>query len=94
MGDSVVALEFIAEGIECHIVGDRTIDGNVTTKEMCEEAASQGKANFQNGRVIKGKNHIVVEGADLDTDMHYCDIYNIEQAQNNENTTYSLGGIE
>ena len=33
MGDSVAALEFIAEGIEWHIVGDRTIDGNVTIKE-------------------------------------------------------------
>lgn len=47
MGGSVAALEFIAEGIEWHIVGDRTIDGNVTIKEMREEAASQGKANFQ-----------------------------------------------
>ena len=51
-GDSVVAIEFIAEGIEWHIVGDRTTDGNVTIKEMCQEAASQGKANFQNGRII------------------------------------------
>ena len=52
MGDSVAALEFITEGIEWHIVGDRTIDGNVTIKEMWQEAASQGKANFQNGRII------------------------------------------
>ena len=75
MGDSAAALDFIADGIEWHIVGDRTIDGNAAVKEMCEDAASQGKANFQNGRVIKGKNHIVVEGADLDTDIHNCDIY-------------------
>ena len=73
MGDSAAALDFIADGIEWHIVGDRTIDGNAAVQEMCEDAASQGKANFQNGRVIKGKNHIVVEGADLDTDVHYCD---------------------
>ena len=59
MGDSAAALDFIADGIEWHIVGDRTIDGNAAVKEMCEDAASQGKANFQNGRVIKGKNHIV-----------------------------------
>ena len=70
MGDSVTALKFIAESIEWHIVGHRTIDGNVTIKEMCQEAASQGKAYFQNSRVIKGKNHIFVEGADLDTDIH------------------------
>ena len=94
MGDSVAALEFIAEGIECHIVGDRTIDGNVTIKEMCEEAASQGKANFQNGRVIKGKNHIVVEGADLDTYIHYCEIYTIGKEQIMEITSYCLVGIE
>ena len=94
MGDSAAALEFIAESIERHIVGDRTIDGNIAVIEMCEEAASQGKANFQNGRVIKGKNHIVVEGADLDTDMHYCDIYTIEQEQIMEITSYCLAGIE
>ena len=51
MGDSAAALDFIADGIEWHIVGDLTIDGNAAVKEMCEEAASQGKANFQNGRV-------------------------------------------
>jgi hypothetical protein len=94
MGDSAAALDFIADGIEWHIVGDRTIDGNAAVKEMCEDAASQGKANFQNGRVIKGKNHIVVEGADLDTDMHYCDIYTIEQEQTMEITSYCLAGIE
>lgn len=49
MGDSAAALDFIADGIEWHIVGDRTIDGNAAVKEMCEEAASQGKANLQNG---------------------------------------------
>ena len=59
-------------------MGDRTIESNVAVREMCEEAASEGKANFQNGRVIRGKNHIVVESADLDTDIHYCDIYTIE----------------
>ena len=87
MGDSAAALDFIADGIELHIVGDHIIDGNAAVKEMCEEAASQGKANFQNGRVIRGKNHIVVEGADLDTDIHYCDIYTIEREQTMENTS-------
>ena len=94
MGNSAAALDFIADGIEWHIVGDRTIDGNAAVKEMCEDAASQGKANFQKGSVIKGKNHIVVEGADLDTDMHYCDIYTIEQEQIMEITSYCLAGIE
>ena len=93
MGDSAAALDFIADGIEWHIVGDRRSTAKQQLK-MCEEAASQGKANFQNGRVIKGKNHIVVEGADLDTDMHYCDIYTIEQEQIKEITSYCLAGIE
>jgi hypothetical protein len=93
MGESAAALDFIADGIEWHIVGDRTIDGNAAIKEMCEDAASQGKANFQNGRVIKAKNHIVVEGSDLDSDMHYCDIYTIESEQIMEITSYSLAGV-
>ena len=94
MGDSAAALDFIAGGIEWHIVGDLTIDGNAAVKEMCEEATSLDKSNFQNGRVINGKNHIVVEGADLDTDVHYCDIYTIEQEQIKEITSYCLAGIE
>jgi hypothetical protein len=94
MGESSAALDFIADGVEWHIVGDRTIDGNAAVKEMCEDAASQGKANFQNGRVIKAKNHIIVEGADLDTDMHYCDIYTIEKEKIMEITSYCLASIE
>ena len=94
MGESAAALDFIADGIEWHIVGDRTIDGGAAIKEMCEDAAAQGKANFQNGRVIKAKHHIVVEGADLDSNMHYCDIYTIESEQIMEITSYSLAGVE
>ena len=94
MGDSAAALDFIADGIEWHIVGDRTIDGKAAVKEMCEDAATQGKANFQNGHVIKGKNHIVVEGTDLDTDINQCDIYRIEKEQIMEITSYCLAGIE
>jgi len=93
-GDSTLALPYIAEGIEWHIVGDRTIDGNAAVKEMCEDAAAQGKPNFQNGRVIKAKNHIVIEGADLDSDMYYCDIYAIDKDQIVEITSYSLTGLE
>lgn len=90
MGDAVPAQAFIADDIEWHIVGDRTIDGNAAVKEMCEDAASQGTPNFKNGRVIKAKNHIIVEGADLDSEMHYCDIYAIDGGQIVEITSYSL----
>jgi hypothetical protein len=92
MGKPEAALSFLAESIEWHIIGDRTIDGNAAVKEMCEDAASQGEPNFQNVRVIKAKNHIVVEGADLDTDMHYCDIYTVEKDEITEITSYSLAG--
>lgn len=92
MGDAHPAQAFIAENIEWHIVGDRTIDGNAAVKEMCDDAAAQGKPNFQNGRVIKAKQHIIVEGADLDTDMHYCDIYAIDDNQIVEITSYCLAG--
>lgn len=91
-GDAQPALTFIAEDIEWHIVGDRTIDGNAAVEAMCADAAAQGTPNFQNGRVIKAKSHIIVEGADLDTDMHYCDIYAIEKDQIVEITSYCLTG--
>lgn len=92
MGKPEAALSFIADGIEWHIVGDRTIDGNAAVKEMCEDAASQGEPNFENGRVIKAKNHVIVEGADHDTGMHYCDIYTVENGEICEITSYSLAG--
>lgn len=92
MGDAQPAQDFIAEDIEWHIVGDRTIDGNAAVKEICADAAAQGRPNFQNGRVIKAKNHLIVEGSDLDTDMHYCDIYAIEKEQIVEITSYCLTG--
>ena len=92
MGDAQPAQDFIAEDIEWHIVGDRTIDGNAAVKEMCADAAAQGRPNFQNGRVIKAKNHLIVEGSDLDTDMHYCDIYAIEKEQIVEITSYCRTG--
>ena len=34
MGDSAAALDFIADRIEWHIVGDRTIDGNAAVKNV------------------------------------------------------------
>jgi len=92
MGNAEAAQPYIAEAIEWHIVGDRTIDGNAAVKEMCDDAAAQGKPNFQNGRVIKAKNHVIVEGADLDTDMHYCDIYAIDGGEIVEITSYCLTG--
>ena len=92
IGKPEAALPFLSKDIEWHIVGDRTIDGNAAVREMCEDAAAQGEPNFENGRVIKAKNHIIVEGADHDTGMHYCDIYTSENDQITEITSYSLAG--
>lgn len=92
MGDPAPAQAFLAENIEWHIVGDRTIDGHAAVQEMCDDAAAQGTPHFKNGRVIKAKHHIIVEGADLDSDMHYCDIYAIDGGQIAEITSYSLAG--
>ncbi|MDQ8208504.1 nuclear transport factor 2 family protein [Coraliomargarita sp. SDUM461003] len=91
-GKAEAALPLLAEDIQWHIVGDRSIDGSAAVKEMCEEAAAQGEPNFENGRVIKAKNHIIVEGADHDTGMHYCDIYTSENDEITEITSYSLAG--
>lgn len=90
MGNAKRAQPYLADCIQWHIVGDRTIDGPSAIQDMCAEAASQGQPNFQNGRVIKAKNHIIVEGADRDSDMHYCDIYAIEKEQIVEITSYCL----
>jgi len=94
MGNAEPAKAYLADDIEWHIVGDRTIDGNAAVQAMCEDAASQGTPNFKNGRVIRAKQHLIVEGADLDSGMHYCDIYAIEKDRIVEITSYSLAGLE
>ena len=92
VGRAESARPFLAESIVWHIVGDRTIDGHEAVKAMCEEAAQAGAPNFENGRIIRGKHHLVIEGRDLDSNMHYCDIYTIEKQQVMEITSYSLIG--
>ncbi len=92
-GESERALPLIAENVEWHIVGDRTISGIEAVREMCEEAAAESKPNFANGRVIQAKNHVVVEGANLDADVHYCDIYAVEDGQITEITSYCLTAL-
>jgi len=94
MGKSESALRLMPDDIAWNIVGDRTIDGITDVKAMCEDAAAQGTPNFQNVRVIRAKSHVIVEGADLDSDMHYCDIYAIDQSEIVEITSYCLTGLE
>ena len=89
-GNAEKALPLIADSVEWHIVGDHSIVGKAGVEETCAEAAAQGNPNFENGRVITSKSHIIVEGQDFDTDVHYCDIYTIEDGLIQEITSYCL----
>ncbi|MGC6425001.1 MAG: nuclear transport factor 2 family protein [Lentimonas sp.] len=92
-GEGEKAFALISEEVQWHIVGDHTIIGLEGVKEMCAEAASQGMPNFENTRTITGKHHVIVEGSDLENDVHYCDIYTIEDGRITEITSYSLAAI-
>ena len=92
-GEGDKAYDSIAEEVQWHIIGDHTIIGLDGIKEMCAEAAAEGTPNFENTRTITGKHHIIVEGSDLDNDVHYCDIYTTEGGLITEITSYSLAGI-
>ena len=94
LGQSAKALDFIADEAEWHIVGDHIIVGKAGIENTCAEAEAEGNPNFKNIRTIEGKFHIVVEGNDLDSDVHYCDIYTIEENLIYEITSYCLARQE
>lgn len=93
-GQGEKAFALIAEDVQWHIIGDHTIIGLDGLKEICAEAAAQGTPNFENTRVIQGKHHVIVEGCDLDNDVHYCDIYTTEGGLITEITSYSLAALD
>ena len=93
-GDGEKAFPLISEDVQWHIVGDHTIIGLGGLKEVCAEAAAEGKPNFSNTRTIQGKHHVIVEGRDLDRDVHYCDIYTAEAGKITEITSYCLTALE
>ena len=74
MDKSVVALYFMAGEVERYIARGTIIDGNTAIKEMCKDAAFKDNAILQNGHLLKSKNRIMAEDADLDTDMHLCGV--------------------
>jgi hypothetical protein len=90
LGQSVKALPFIADDVEWHIVGDLSIIGKAGVENTCAEATAEGNPNFENIRVIEGKSHVIVEGHDLESDVHYCDIYTVEENLIQEITSYCL----
>jgi len=93
-GEGEKAFPLIADEVQWHIIGDHTIIGIEGLKEICAEATAQGAPNFENTRTIQGKHHVIVEGCDLDNDVHYCDIYTTENGLITEITSYSLAALE
>lgn len=93
-GEGEKAFPVIAEDVVWHIVGDHSIEGLEEVKAVCEEAAAEGKPNFKNIRTIESKHHVVCEGANLDADVYYCDIYTVEDDQITEITSYCLRALE
>lgn len=93
-GEGEKAFPLIAHDVEWHIVGDHTLVGLEGLKEVCAEAAAEGKPNFQNTRTIQSKHHVIVEGSDLDHDVHYCDVYTAEGGLITEITSYCLTALE
>ncbi|ADE54896.1 nuclear transport factor 2 family protein [Coraliomargarita akajimensis] len=94
LGDGEQAFAKIAEDVQWHIIGDHTILGIDGLKHACEEASRDGKPHFENHRTILGENSIVVEGSDIEADLHYCDIYSIRDGLISEITSYSLAGAD
>ncbi|MGJ8637911.1 MAG: nuclear transport factor 2 family protein [Opitutaceae bacterium] len=94
LGQGEKAFSLLSDDVQWHIVGDHSIIGLDGVKEMCAEAAAEGKPNFKNARTITGKHHVIVEGSDLDRDIHYCDIYTAEGGMITEITSYCLAAIE
>jgi hypothetical protein len=94
LGQSARALPLIADEVEWHIVGDHSIIGKAGVEDTCAEAEAEGNPNFKNLRTIESKSHVIVEGHDLEGDVHYCDIYTIEENLIYEITSYCLARFE
>lgn len=94
LGKSAKALSIVADEVEWHIVGDHSIIGKDGIENACTEAEALGNPNFKNLRVISSKSHVIVEGHDLESDVHYCDIYTVEENQIHEITSYCLTALE
>lgn len=93
-GNGEAAFEQIAEDVQWHIIGDHSILGIDGLKNACEEAAKGDKPNFENHRTIESDSAIVVEGSDVEADIHYCDIYTIREGLIAEITSYCMAAGE
>ena len=93
-GNGNAAFKHVAEDVQWHIIGDHTILGIAGLKNACEEAAKGDKPNFENHRTILGDNTIVVEGSDVEADIHYCDIYTIRGDMISEITSYCMAAAQ
>ena len=68
--------------------------GKAGVEATCAEAEAEGNPNFKNLRTIEGRIHVVVEGNDLEGDVHYCDIYTIEENLIYEISSYCLARFD
>ena len=89
-GKGELAFDQMSEEVQWHIIGDHSILGLDGIKHECAEAAKDGLPNFENHRTIQGDNYIVVEGSDLEADIHYCDIYTILDGKISEIASYCM----
>ncbi|MGB0417048.1 MAG: nuclear transport factor 2 family protein [Coraliomargarita sp.] len=93
-GNGPEAFGQMADDIQWHIIGDHSILGLEGVKHECNEALKEGLPNFENHRTILGEHCIVVEGSDVEADVHYCDIYSIVDGQISEIASYCMTAAE
>lgn len=93
-GNGPKAYAHMADDIQWHIIGDHSILGLEGVKHECEEAIKDGLPKFENHRTIRGEQCIVVEGSDVDADIHYCDIYTILDGKISEIASYCMTAAE
>ena len=94
LGKGNNAFDHLAEDAQWHIIGDHSILGREGIQYECEQAAKDGLPNFENHRTIRGENAVVVEGSDLEADIHYCDIYSITEGQISQIASYCMTAAE
>lgn len=93
-GNGLKALKHMADDVQWHIIGDHSILGLEGVKHECEEAIKDGLPNFENHRTILGETSVVVEGSDVEADIHYCDIYTILDGKISEIASYCMTAAE
>lgn len=93
-GDGPQAFDHMADDVQWHIIGDHSILGLEGVKHECHQALEDGLPNFVNHRTIRGDACIVVEGSDVEADIHYCDLYTILNGKISQIASYCMTAAE